>query len=413
MLIYKGVDIPNAQIVQSKYGDKMIHIIWTRKGKFAEGEHEHDQKFCGRPSRPLMKYEDFECTIEEFEKIGCKQCQMKLEKIYNKVTAPKEEVIAEELLLENKVRVHGSDNWSSVTNLELINAWKNDRLRRDSKADGTIEKYTNIIEQLVIFTKKPVIDIGFNDIGDFLLLPTKRKKSTKQLNWYSISGFFEWVHYVGYLPKGNPCKTEEAEQFKLGGEKKDLNRALSQEEIDRIANYMKRMCKWHDYLGFSILVETGVRISEMTNLMVDQMRLVNYKDGEIFEIEFFCFKQQQRRPVPLSPELTKELKEYMANRNITDGYVIRNEYGKKLSTNHFNGVFDRVAKILNLDHFTPHSFRHTFGTTIYQKTRDIELVKEILGHTDIKTTDIYTHVTKAQQIDAMMTFAPRIHNHQE
>jgi site-specific recombinase XerD len=407
MLIYKGIDIPNAQIVQSKYGDKMIHIIFTRKGKFADEEHEHDQKFCGRPSRPLMKYEDFDCTTEEFEKIGCKQCQIKLEKLYNKVTAPKEEVIPEELMLENKIDINGN----SMTNLDMINVWKNDSLR-DSKSEGTVEKYDNIMKQLALFANKPFNEIQFSDIRRFLLTETKRSKATRQTNWYCLCGFFSWADYMDYLPAGDPCQSKEAKQFKIGGENKKLKRVLSQEEINRIANYMKKMCRREDYIGFLLLLKTGARISEITNLTLNQMRITDYQGHEIYSFKLFG-KRGKWRYAGVGVEVSNEIRIYLQSRGIVDGYLLRNEQGQKLQPNHFNGLFERITDILGIEHFSPHNIRHTFGTRIYNQTGDIKKAKEALGHESINTTDIYTHVTEAEQIDNMITYAPKIESIQE
>jgi site-specific recombinase XerD len=405
MLIYKGIDIPNAQIVQAKYGDKMIHIIWSRKGKFADEEHEHDQKFCGRPSRPLMKYDDINYTIEQFEKNGCQQCFKKLEKLYAKVTAPKEPVIPEELLLVNKVRVNSSDDWSTTTNLELINSWKNDDLRYNGKSDGTIEKYENILNQLVMFSNKPLNEIVFEDIHQFLLLETKRAITTKQLNLYAIHRFFNWAYDKNLLPMGNPCTSKDAKRFELSGRKRRSNRSLSQEEVDCIANYMKKKCKREDYLGFLILLETGLRVSEVIDLKVEQMRLTQ---RGFYEITAWCIKQKQERLVAVSPELTNEIQGYLEKRGIETGYVLRNEYGQKLATGHFNTLFEKIARLLDIEHFSPHSLRHTFGTTIYNGTKDIKMLQELLGHASLNTTTIYTHVTNEQKVNTMQTYAPRV-----
>jgi site-specific recombinase XerD len=406
MLNYKGIDIPNAQIVQSQYGDKMIHIIWTRKGKFAEEEHENDQKFCGRPSRPLMKYNNTDYTIEKFEQIGCKQCMVKLEKLYVKVTAPKEPVIPEELLWVNNI------NNTSLTNLEMINIWKNDSLRDNSKSEGTIEKYDNTIKQLALFTNKPFSEIEFSDIRKFLLTDTKRSKATRQTNWYCVCGFFSWADYMSYLPKGDPCQSKEAKQFKIGGDSKKLKRVLSQEEINRIAHHMKNMCRIEDYLGFRLLLATGARISEITNLTLEQMKLVQYQGKYTYSIRLLG-KRGKWRYAGIDVELTDELRYYIRSKGIFDGYLLRNEYGRKIHQSHFNELFTRISQRLNIEHFSPHNIRHTFGTNIYKQTGDIKKAKEALGHESINTTDIYTHITEAEQINNMITYAPKIEAIQE
>ena len=151
---------------------------------------------------------------------------------------------------------------------------------------------------------------------------------------------------------------------------------------------------------FETLYSTGLRVSELTSLRMDS---INFSNKYIRVIG----KGDKERIVPIGSKAIKALMEYFSIRSTLnrDGRiedtVFLNNKGGPLTSRGIRYILDKYIKKSSLKlKVTPHVFRHSFATHLLNNGADLRVVQELLGHSSISTTQIYTHVsqTRLQQV---------------
>ena len=154
-----------------------------------------------------------------------------------------------------------------------------------------------------------------------------------------------------------------------------------------------------------LLFSTGMRISELCSLMDKD---VNLYDG----IVLIYGKGDKERRIQIGNNsvihILKEYKENFYTEIQTCQHFFVNQSGKNLSDQAVRRMINKYASLASIDlHITPHMFRHTFATSLLEADVDIRFIQEMLGHSSINVTEIYTHVTVAKQKDILTTKHPR------
>lgn len=156
-----------------------------------------------------------------------------------------------------------------------------------------------------------------------------------------------------------------------------------------------------------LLLSTGIRVSELCSLNDSDVNLTeNY-------IKVYG-KGSKERIIQIGNENTiASLQTYVAYRNKLwhdfNSFFI-NRSGSKLSEQSVRFMIDKYAKAAHVPiHITPHMFRHTFATLLLEENVDIRYIQQLLGHSSIVTTQIYTHVTSNKQKDILTENNPRNH----
>lgn len=159
-----------------------------------------------------------------------------------------------------------------------------------------------------------------------------------------------------------------------------------------------------DKLLLRMLYETGMRRAEITGLKetcVDTTNLYIRVLG----------KGSKERLIPIEPELARLIGEYLREKKTIEGadsMMFVQPNGKALSYAQVGTIVKKYMSVLsNSAKVTPHVFRHTFATHMLNEGADISAIKELLGHSDIHTTEIYTHVTRQHLIDSYNQAHPR------
>ncbi len=164
-------------------------------------------------------------------------------------------------------------------------------------------------------------------------------------------------------------------------------------------------CAVRDIAVIELLFATGLRISELCGL---KREAVNLYDGEIR----IHGKGDKERILQLTEKATiSALAEYesLFQAEIRRSeYFFLNKYGHPLSDQSVRDMINRLAGAASISmHITPHMFRHSFATYLVNQDVDIRCIQEMLGHSSIRTTEIYTHVDKAKQRNVLEAKNPR------
>lgn len=140
-----------------------------------------------------------------------------------------------------------------------------------------------------------------------------------------------------------------------------------------------------------LLFSTGIRVSELCELPVSHV------DLQSMEIKI-CGKGSKERILQLNTTVTKTLKQFQKNHPETNHYFFPAPHGSHLSDQTVRRILTYYAsKISSPIHLTPHMIRHTFAKSLLDQGIDIRIIQQILGHSSISTTEIYTYVSSNKQ----------------
>lgn len=167
----------------------------------------------------------------------------------------------------------------------------------------------------------------------------------------------------------------------------------------------KQKCAVRNIAVMELLIASGLRISELCGLTADA---VNLSENEIR----IHGKGNKERVIQLTESITiSALNRYSilyAKEIQETGFFFINNRGRHLTDQSVRNMIDHIAKEAQIPlHLTPHMFRHSFATFLVNQDVDIRCIQELLGHSSIKTTEIYTHVNLAKQKEILINKNPR------
>ena len=213
-----------------------------------------------------------------------------------------------------------------------------------------------------------------------------------------------------YLFLNNKVKTNSSEMIKSIKLKQSLPKILSVEEIDLIINSIDKNSKnaIRDISIITLLYSSGLRVSELTELTLSNF----YIKEEVLRV---LGKGKKERIVPISSKAKECMLEYIdhvrprySNKNETKGIVFLSNRGKALSRKTVWNLI-KIASInasITKD-VSPHTFRHSFASHLLEGGADLRVVQELLGHSSVSTTQIYTHLDKTYLKEIHKEFHPR------
>ncbi|EIA19384.1 site-specific tyrosine recombinase XerD [Listeria fleischmannii] len=220
----------------------------------------------------------------------------------------------------------------------------------------------------------------------------------------SLRSFFHFLLHDGQI-KGDPMI-----QIETPKQAKSLPKVLSLDEVEKLldAPDANTPLGLRDQAMLEVLYATGLRVTELVQLKMDDLHL---HMGFIQTIG----KGNKERIIPLGKIATTVLEEYLRKgrpklRKPTErnDFVFLNHHGRGLTRQGFWKILKQLATKTGIEkQITPHTLRHSFATHLLENGADLRSVQELLGHSDISTTQIYTHVTKARLKDVYKEFHPR------
>ena len=162
-----------------------------------------------------------------------------------------------------------------------------------------------------------------------------------------------------------------------------------------------------DIMVLELLFSTGLRVSELCALSKDTFLL----EGSELRLLINGKGSKERILQIASPELLKLVRIYCREFHTeiqTQGFILFNQRGKPLSPQSVRRIIQKYLNRIGAEyHVTPHMLRHTFATSLLEAGMDIRYIQSLLGHSSISTTQIYTHVTTAQQTLLLAEKHPR------
>lgn len=258
-------------------------------------------------------------------------------------------------------------------------------------AKNTIEAYRRDLSEFLDFCKtkgaNDISDIKRSHLNSFILDLREQNYTPRSVvrKIASLRGFFKWLCANEYT-KSDPTLT--LEQPKLP---KRLPKVLTLEEITEIFNSDLNR---EESLIVELLYDCGLRVSELVNLKLNNID-VNSKYIECFG------KGSKERIVPFGKKAQSVLKKYLKFRDtIVAKYNLASskdlfikEDGKKLTRQDVYTFIRKQGEKIH-KHISPHTLRHSFATHLLENGADLRVVQELLGHSDVSTTQLYTHITK-------------------
>jgi integrase/recombinase XerD len=278
-----------------------------------------------------------------------------------------------------------------------------------SLSDNSIVAYTRDIKKFADYAINLELSeskIERNDISNFLVLLKKSNISARsQARIISgIKAFYKYLILEDYI-KYNP--TDLVESPKIGFKLPDT---LSLIEIDKLISAID-LSQQHGERNRSILetlYSCGLRVSELINL---QLSNINFNENYIK----VTGKGNKQRLSPISGKALKYLSIYINEVRIhldikkgNSDFVFLNNRGTKLSRVMIFLIIKKLAEKIGLNKkISPHTFRHSFATHLIEGGADLRAVQEMLGHSSITTTEIYTHLDNDYLRSNIIQFHPR------
>jgi integrase/recombinase XerD len=256
------------------------------------------------------------------------------------------------------------------------------------------------------FNLQKIEDINEIDIVNYIkYLKEKKKLSARSIERHltTLRGFFK------YLVKMEIIKydiTKNIDNLKLG---KFLPVTLTQDEVDKLLDIkLDNPFAYRTKAMLELMYGSGLRVSELVSLSINDIDLYN-------DTILVNGKGSKERIVPLGEYAKEYLVLYLQNRSILlkkkNGNPIElflNNHGKPITRNGFNFLLNNILKEKGIEkNVTPHTLRHSFATHMLDNGADLRTIQELLGHSDIVTTRIYTHVSKKQIKDNYDKFEGR------
>lgn len=278
-------------------------------------------------------------------------------------------------------------------------------------AKNTIVSYERDLKAYLRFIKK---DEGLTDLGDvqrthiihFLSVQKDNGKSSKTLarNISSIKSFHQFLLREKALAK-DPSVHIESPQAE-----RTLPKVLSMKEVEVLLDSPKAQDHYglRDKAMLELLYATGIRVSELIGLNLGNLHLTM---GFIRCIG----KGNKERIIPIGGTATHAVQNYLdkgrphfISMKHRDEALFLNHHGRRLTRQGFWKILKKLAHEAGIKkQLTPHTLRHSFATHLLENGADLRAVQEMLGHADISTTQIYTHVSKTRLKDVYSKFHPR------
>lgn len=248
------------------------------------------------------------------------------------------------------------------------------------------QKDLSFFEEFLNREKVEIVKVDYSLLRKYLTVLYEKNYSKKTIARHisTLKSFYK------YLTKIKKIETNPMILIKTPKLDKRLPKFLNYDDLEKILSIpdTTTFLGKRDALILELLYSTGVRVSELIAIKISD---INFYDHTIFILG----KGNKERYVMFGSKALDKMNDYLnARKNIQTDYLIVNRYGNPITDRGIRKIMDMILKKASLSYkISPHTLRHTFATHMLDSGADIEIVKELLGHESLSTTQIYTHVT--------------------
>ncbi len=268
----------------------------------------------------------------------------------------------------------------------------------------TLRAYEQDIKQFLEHNKTMKLSVNRDGVRAFVssVFLKSHSKATVSRKIYSLKSFFSYLIKMKVILK-NP-----ADQIPLPKEQRHLPSIISELDINRFLDNFPNntFLDYRDRTIFELLYASGIRISELTGLTLDQ---IHFSSG----LMRILGKGKKERLVPLHEKSLQNLKQYLIQRNThslpeEDALFINNRGGRLSSRSVERILIKRFFDITGSARpVFPHLFRHSFATHLLQRGANLRMIQELLGHSHLSTTQKYTSLNYTDLLISYQRFHPR------
>ncbi len=249
-------------------------------------------------------------------------------------------------------------------------------LMAEKRSYNTIKEYRSIVKNFLNFVNKEMKEIAYEDVERYREYMAIEKKYSKQTIYLSMKALQVFFRFLG---------RDDLSKLKAPKRSRKLPSYLNENEMRMILDISRENIR--DYAMLMVLAYSGLRVSELCSLRIEDIdfleNVIHVKSG----------KGDKDRMVVVDSRVMEILKEYLKSEKRHEGNVFVSRKGNRISTTHVERIVKYYAKKAGINKkVTPHVIRHTFATTLLRNGADIRFIQQILGHSSVATTQIYTHV---------------------
>lgn len=272
---------------------------------------------------------------------------------------------------------------------------------------NTLSAYRNDLAKLSLFAKssgKELLSLRADDLASFMQSLHKQGLHPRSVarTLVAVRGFYKFLIQDGYLKLDPSANLEAPKAWQT------LPRFLAAEEVERLLSCPVTATDegLRDKAMLEVLYATGMRVSEIVGLNPSNLNL------DLGFITVFG-KGDKERAVPLGKTAVEWTRKYLlirarlAAQDKTAGPLFVADNGKPLTRQAFWRIVVSYGEKAGIGHITPHLLRHSFATHLLENGADLRSVQMMLGHSNISTTQIYTHITNERLREIYKKFHPR------
>ena len=265
-----------------------------------------------------------------------------------------------------------------------------DYLRFEKKySENTISSYKRDLNKLNSYLKKDFTKLTKADIQKYIQNLSKNESSnTISRTISSLKSFYKFLEINKYT-NTNPLTTIISPKTA-----RKLPKVLSEEEVNKLLDInLNNDFDYRNKAMLELMYSSGLRVSELINLTVNDVDLKN-------SLVRIFGKGSKERIVPLNDYATEALNNYILYhrpklfKQKESNYLFLNNHGNQMTRQGFFKTLKKITKEKGIkSELSPHTLRHSFATHLLKYGADLRSIQELLGHSDISTTQIYTHIT--------------------
>ncbi len=266
-----------------------------------------------------------------------------------------------------------------MTDLNSIIKKFENYLLAQKKSRNTVREYKSLVKNFLEFEKKDPIHISIEDVEkyrEYLVIEKHASKQTIYLAMKALQSFFKFLNRSDLSKIPAPKRSKKLPVY------------LNSLEMNRLIDASSKNKR--DHAIIVLLAYSGMRVSELCSLDIED---IDFIEGIV---RIRSGKGDKDRIVVIDKKAIETLKDYLHDEKRFSGPLFLSQKNSRITSVQVERLIRKYSKLAGISkHVTPHVIRHTFATTLLKNGADIRFIQQLLGHSSISTTEIYTHVDES------------------